>query len=93
LVDFWALGILFWIFLCNLLYGNVFLVSNTLVVESCPVEIRPLFENPGNLKPGQNKPGQIIKFTQIWILEEELDSDKDVHVDLVLPLLETHEIN
>ena len=93
MVDFWALGILFWIFLCNLLYGNVFLVSNTLVVESCPVEIRPIFENPGNLKPGQNKPGQIIKFTQIWILEEELDSDKDVHVDLVVPLLETHEIN
>ena len=28
----------------------------TLVVESCPVEIRPLFENPGNLKPGKNKP-------------------------------------
>ena len=91
MVDFWALGILFWIFLCNLLYGNVFLVSNTLVVESCPVKIRPLFENPGNLKPGQNKPGQIIKFTQIWILEEELDSNE--HVDLVVPLLETYEIN
>ena len=50
-------------------------------------------ENPGNLKPGKNKPGRIIKFTQIWILEEELDSDEDVHVDLVVPLLETHEIN
>ena len=58
------------------------------MVESCP-----LFENPGNLKPGKNKPGRIIKFTKIWILEEELDSDKDVHVDLVVPLLETHEIN
>ena len=34
---------------------------HTLVVESCPVEIRPLFENPGNLKPGKNKPGRIIK--------------------------------
>ena len=49
-------------------------------------EIRPVFENPGNLKPGKNKPGRIIKFTQIWILEEELpvpvDSDEDVHVDL-----------
>ena len=67
--------------------------STTLVVESCPVEIRPLFENPGNLKPGKNKPGRIIKFTQIWILEEELDSDEDVHVDLVVPFLETHEIN
>ena len=64
------------------------------MVESCPVEIRPLFENPGNLKPGKNKPGRIIKLnTQIWILEEELDSGEDVHVDLVVPLLETHEIN
>ena len=27
----------------------------TLVVESCPVKIRPLFKNPGNLKPGKNK--------------------------------------
>ena len=61
------------------------------MVESCPVEIRPLFENPGNLKPGKNKPGRIIKFTQIWILEEELDSNE--HVDLVVPLLETYEIN
>ena len=58
------------------------------MVESCPVEIRLLFENPG-----KNKPGRIIKFTQIRILEEELDSDEDVHVDLVVPLLETHEIN
>ena len=63
------------------------------MVENCPVEIRPLFENPGKLKPGKNKPGRIIKFTQIWILEEELDYDEDVHVDLVVPLLETHEIN
>ena len=55
------------------------------MVENCPVEIRPLFENPGNLKPGKNKPGRIIKFTQIWILEEELDYDEDVHVDLVVP--------
>ena len=64
-------------------------------LSGCPVEIRRLFENPGNLKPGKNKPGRIIKFnfTQIWILEEELDSDEDVHVDLVVPLLETHEIN
>ena len=54
----------------------------TLVVESFLVEIRPLFENPGNSKPAKNKPGRIIKFTQIWILEEELDSDEDVHVDL-----------
>ena len=61
------------------------------MVESCPVEIRPLFENPGKLKPGKNKPGRIIKFTQIWILEEELDSNE--HVDLVVPLLETYEIN
>jgi hypothetical protein len=50
-----------------------------------------LFENLGNLKSGKNKPGRIIKFTQIWILEEELDSDE--HVDLVVPLLETYEIN
>ena len=60
----------------------------SLVDESCPVEIRPLSENPGKLKPGKNKPGRIIQFTQIWILEEELDSDEDVHVDLVVPLLE-----
>ena len=46
------------------------------MVESCPVEIRSLFKNPGNLKPGKNKPGRIKKFTQIWILEEELDSDE-----------------
>ena len=26
-------------------------------------------------------------------MEEELDSDEDVHVDLVVPLFETHEIN
>ena len=58
------------------------------MVESCPVETRPLFENPGNLKPDKNEPGRVIKFTQIWILEEELDSDEDVHVDLVVPLLE-----
>ena len=59
----------FWLGQCN---------QYTLVVESCPVEIRPLFENPGNLKPGKNKPERIIKFTQIWILKEELDSDEDV---------------
>ena len=34
------------------------LLFYTLVVESCPVEIRPLFENPGHLKPGKNRPGQ-----------------------------------
>ena len=67
--------------------------SITLVVASCPVEVHPLFENPGNLKPGKNKPGRIIKCTQILIFEEELDSDEDVHVELVFPLLETHEIN
>ena len=31
----------------------------TLVVESCPVEIRPLFENPGNLKPGKKNQGEL----------------------------------
>ena len=34
-----------------------------------------------------------MKFTQNWILEEELDSDEDVHADLVVPLLENHEMN
>ena len=34
----------------------LYCVVYTLVVESCPVEICPLFENPGNLKPGKNKP-------------------------------------
>ena len=59
------------------------------MVRTLVVEIRPVFENPGNLKPGKNKPVRIIKFTQIWLLEEELDSDEDVHVDPVVPLLET----
>ena len=60
----------------------------TLIVASCLVEIH-------QLKTGQNEPGRIIKCTQILIFEEELDSDEDVqlHVDLVFPLLETHEIN
>jgi len=35
--------------------------GTTLLKESCPVEIRPLFENAGNLNPGKNKPGRIIK--------------------------------
>ena len=39
-----------------------------------------LVENPGNLNRAK-------KFPQIWILEEELDSDE--HVDLVVPLLES----
>ena len=73
--------------------GLIWNTSSGWKLPGSPVEIRPLFENPGNLKPGKNKPGWIIKFTQIWILEEELDSDEDVHVDLVVPLLETHEIN
>jgi len=39
------------------------------VVESFPVEIRPLFENPGNLKPGKNKPGPVTKLLLCLLVE------------------------